>query len=238
MQVISALVPGGSIGQSRFICQILCSGMQGIPPLVPGRSIGQSRFICQVLHGGMQVISALVPGGSIGQSRFICQILCSGMQGIPPLVPGRSIGQSRFICQVLHSGMQVISALGLGGPSAKVGSSAKFCVVVCMLSLLWYWGGHQLKKVHLPSLVWQYSRHPFLITQGGCPSAKVGLSTKFGVAVFQTSMLDSWGVHLPKYVHLPSFVYWYSRQISPVRVEISYCHLGGGLGVLGVFWEC
>ena len=64
------------------------------------------------------------------------------------------------------------------------------------------------------------------------PSAKVGLSAKFGVAVFKTSMLDSWGVHLPKYVHLPSFVYWYSRQISPVRVEISNCYLGGVLWVL------
>ena len=98
------------------------------------------------------------------------------------------------------------------------------------------------------------------------PLAKVGLSAKFGVAVFKASMLDSLGggsisqsrficqvwcshiqgilflitqarrVHLPKYVHLPSFVYWCSRQISPVRVEISYCHLQGG--VSGVFWAC
>ena len=39
------------------------------------------------------------------------------------------------------------------GPSAKVGSSAKFCVVVCKSSLLWYQGGHWPKKVCLPSLV-------------------------------------------------------------------------------------
>ena len=38
--------------------------------------------------------------------------------------------------------MQVISALVLGGPLAKVGSSAKFCVVVFKASLLWYWGVH------------------------------------------------------------------------------------------------
>ena len=92
---------------------------------------------------------------------------------------GGSIGQRRFICQVLCSGMQVISALVLGGPLAKVGSSAKFCVVVFKASLLWYLGcsigqsrficqvlcsgmqvisalvlgGHWPKKVHLPSFV-------------------------------------------------------------------------------------
>ena len=47
--------------------------------------------------------------------------------------------------------------------SAKVGSSAKFCVVVCKSSLLWYWGR---------SL------------------AKEGLSAKFGLAVFKVSLLD------------------------------------------------
>ena len=47
--------------------------------------------------------------------------------------------------------------------SAKVGSSAKFCVVVCKSSLLWYCGG---------SL------------------AKEGLSAKFGLAVFKVSLLD------------------------------------------------
>ena len=70
----------------------------------------------------------------------------------------------------------------------------------------------------------------------GGPSAKVGSSAKLGAVVFKASILDyPWGVHLPKYVHLPCFVYRYSRQISPVRVEISYCHLGG---VSGVFKAC
>ena len=50
-----------------------------------------SRFICQVLCSGMQVISALVLGGSISQSRFICQVLCSGMQVISTLIPGGSL---------------------------------------------------------------------------------------------------------------------------------------------------
>ena len=69
----------------------------------------------------------------------------------------------------------------------------------------------------------------------GGPSAKVGSSAKFGAVVFKASMIDypGEGVHLPKYVHMQSFVYWYSRQISPVRLEISYCHLGV---VSGMFW--
>ena len=69
--------------------------------------------------------------------------------------------------------------------------------------MLYLWGVHLPKLVHLPSCVYQYSRH----------------------------LLYLGGVHLPKYAHLPCFVYWYSRQISPVRVEICYCHLVGVLGV-------
>ena len=71
------------------------------------------------------------------------------------------------------------------------------------------------------------------------PLAKGGSSAKFGVVVFKASMLNSLGgVHLPKYVHLPSFVYWYSWQISPVRDDIFYCHLGCVLGgVKGVTYD-
>ena len=36
--------------------------------------------------------------------------------------------------------MQVISALVLGGPLPKVGSSVMSCVLLFMASLLWYWG--------------------------------------------------------------------------------------------------
>ena len=60
----------------------------------------------------------------------------------------------------------------LWGPLAKVGSSAKFGVVVFKASIL-------------DSLV-------------GGPSAKVGSSAKFGVVVFKASMLDSLGGPLAK----------------------------------------
>ena len=59
----------------------------------------------------------------------------------------------------------------LGGPSAKVGSSAKFGVAVFKASLLYYLGG---------------------------PSAKVDLSSKYCVLVFKATILNSRGVHLPK----------------------------------------
>ena len=58
---------------------------------------------------------------------------------------GGSIGQRRFICQVSYTANQGISALLPGGPSAKLGSSAKCCVLVFKASLLWYQGGHQPK---------------------------------------------------------------------------------------------
>ena len=54
----------------------------------------------------------------------------------------------------------------LGGPLTKVGSSAKFCVVVCKSSLLWYLG---------------------------TPLARLGLFVKFGVLVFTASLLWYWG---------------------------------------------
>ena len=134
---------GGPLAK-RFICQVLCSGIQGISSGT-GVSIGQSRFICQVLcvfhwYLGCSKVgssakfcvvvyksSLLWYWGVIGQRRIICQVLCSGMQVISATGTGGSISQSRFICQVLCSGIQVISALVLGG--------------------------HWPKKVHLPSLV-------------------------------------------------------------------------------------
>ena len=63
---------------------------------------------------------------------------------------------------------------------AKVGSSTKFGVAVFKASIL---------MIHL-----------------GGQSAKVGSSAKFCVLVFKVSMLYSLGVHLPKFVHLPSLV--------------------------------
>ena len=102
-----------------------------------------------------------------------------------------SIGQSRLICQVWCSGIQGIYSWFMEGPSAKVGSSANFSVLVFKESLLYYLGGGT--------------------------SAKVCSSAKFCVPVCKASMLYKWGVHLPKYVHLPCFVYWYSRHLCSIN---------------------
>ena len=64
----------------------------------------------------------------------------------------------------------------LGGPSAKVGSSANFSVLVFKASLLYYLGG---------------------------PSAKVCSSAKFCVPSIQGIYALNWGIHWPKKVHLP-----------------------------------
>ena len=78
--------------------------------------------------------------------------------------------------------------LYLGGPLAKVGSSDKCCVLVFKASMLYLWGVHWPKKVHLPSIVYQYSRQLFSLVfkatslasrWGGGPLAKEGLSAKF-----------------------------------------------------------
>ena len=163
---------GGSSGQSRFICQVWCTGIQGICALLPGGSIGQSRFICQVWCTGIQGISALVPG-----EKPLAKVESSAKFGVvvfkasPALLPGGSIGQNRFICRVLCSGIQVISSLVLGSPLARLGLSAKFGVLVFKASLLWYWG-------------WG-------------PFAKVGSSAKFCVVVCRLSLLWYMGVHWP-----------------------------------------
>ena len=86
--------------QSRFICQVLCSGMQVISALVLGGSIGQSRFICQVLCSGMQVISALVLGGSLAKEGLSAKFGVAVFKASILDYVGGSIGQSRFVCQV------------------------------------------------------------------------------------------------------------------------------------------
>ena len=48
-------VCGGSICQSVFVCQVLCTGIKGIYALcVCGGSICQSVFVCQVLCTGIK----------------------------------------------------------------------------------------------------------------------------------------------------------------------------------------
>ena len=48
----------------------------------------QRRFVCQVWCSGIQGISALLPRGAIGQSRFVCWLWCTGIDGIYALLPG------------------------------------------------------------------------------------------------------------------------------------------------------
>ena len=90
-----------------------------------------------------QGISPLYLGESSSQSMSVCQVVCTGIQGISPLYlwgdpsgkEGLSARKSRFVCQVLCT---------QGGPLARIGLSAKFCVPREV---------HQPKKVHLPEKV-------------------------------------------------------------------------------------
>ena len=70
----------------------------------------------------------------------------------------------------------------LGGPLAKVGSSAKLCVLVFKASMLYLWGVDQPKEVHLPSTSlasrWGVHQQKKVHLLGGGPSAE-GLSAKF-----------------------------------------------------------
>ena len=113
---------GGSICQSRFICQVWCTGILGI-------------------------YSQFTGGGSISQIRFICQVLCIGKQGIFGLLP-RGVHLPKYVC--LPSFVYWYSShhcsISGGGPSAKVCLSAKFCVLVFKASMLFSLGG-QLAKV-------------------------------------------------------------------------------------------
>ena len=88
----------GSIGQSRVIFQVLCSGIQVISALVLGGPL--ARIGLSVKFGVLVFKASLLwylgDGVSIGQSRVICQLLSSGMQVISALAPGGSIGHIRF----------------------------------------------------------------------------------------------------------------------------------------------
>ena len=74
-------------------------------------------------------------------------------------------------------------------PAAKVGSSAKFCVVVCKSSLLWYWEGPLAKVSSSAKFCVVVCKSSLLWYQGGS-LAKEGLSAKFGLAVFKVSLLN------------------------------------------------
>ena len=81
----------GSIGQSRVICQVWCSGIQGIYSQFSGEwgSIGQSMFVCQVcLLVFKDSLLCYLGKRSISQSRFTCQVWCTGIPGISALGSG------------------------------------------------------------------------------------------------------------------------------------------------------
>ena len=139
-----------SISQSRFVCQVWCSSIQGIYSQLPRGSICQSMFICQVLCTGIQgkyhlselnsliVIWGVFWGWQGGYIWHDCTMLTDCLlpqlfrnkRKFPPFLE-ESICQSRFICQVWCSSIQGIYAWFTGGClSATVCSSATFCVLV------------------------------------------------------------------------------------------------------------
>ena len=83
-----------------------------------------------------------------------------------------------------------------GGPSAKVGSSAKFGVAVLKASIFNSLGGPSAKvglSANFGVLVYWHSKHIFSIDWGDS-LAKVGSCAKFGAVVFKVSILNSlWG---------------------------------------------
>ena len=155
-------------------------------------------FICQVLCTGIQGIYALLIGGSISQSRFVCQVWCSSIQGIYSWFPGgihwskvgssAKFGVAVFKASILYS---------LGDPSAKVCSSAcqvgglcSFCGIQGIYALLI---GGSISQSRFICQVWCSSIQGIYSWLTGGPSSKVGLSAKFGVAVFKASILYSLG---------------------------------------------
>ena len=105
----------------------------------------------------------------------------------------------------------------LGGPLAKVDSSAKFGVVVFKASMLYSLELGPSARVGSSANFGVLVFKAFLLYYPGGPLAKVCLSAKFGVVVFNASILDSLGVsrplcsithgvHWAKYVYLPSLV--------------------------------
>ena len=110
---------------------------------------------------------------------------------------------------------------GVRGPSVKIGSSAKLCVLIFKASLFVFPGGPSAKVYSSAKFGVVVFKACTLNSEGG-PSAKVCLSAKCCVLVFKVSMLYLWEVHLPKYVSLPSVVYWYSRHLCSIHVGVHW----------------
>ena len=84
----------------------------------------------------------------------------------------------------------------LGDPLPKVGSSSKFCVVVCKSSLLWYLGAICQNRLSTKFCVVVCKSS--LLWYLGDPLPKVGSSSKFCVVVCKSSLLWYLGGPLAK----------------------------------------
>ena len=178
----------GSICQNVFMCQVLCTGIQGIhaqfvwwvhlPKCFPLPSFAYWcwRHLCSIF-------------GAIYHSVFICQWLCTGIQGIYFLLVGVHLPKCVHLPSVVNWNSRHLCYIHLGGgPSAKVCLSAMCCVLEFKVSILYSWRSICQKCVHLPISVYWYSRHLYYILQGG-PSAKVCSSAKCCVLEFKASMV-------------------------------------------------
>ena len=196
-------VPGEVGPSSKYVC-------------LPSFVYWYSRHLCSINWGG-----PLAKEGSSAKYEHTSKLLlnnfwCYCLQEIHSHFGG-PISQSRFICQVWCSSIQGIYSRFMGGPLAKVGSSAKFwCTGIQGISALSPRGVHLPKYVCLPSFVYQYSRHLCSINGGSISQSR--LICQVGCTGIQgISALLPGGVHLPKYVGLPSFVYWYSRHLCSIN---------------------
>ena len=179
----------GSIRQSMFVCQVLCTGIQGIHPQFTGGSICQSMFVCQILCTGIQGIYALlIWGGPSAKVGFCAKFGVAIFKAFILDSLWGSICQSMFVCQVECTGIQSIYAVLMGDPLAKVGSSAKFGAVVFKAFMLNILGGASAKVCLSAKFCVLVFKASLLYYPGGL-SAKVCLSTKFCVLVFKASML-------------------------------------------------
>ena len=98
--------PGGSICQSRFVCQVLCTSIQGISAPLPG---GPSAKVCLSAKFCVAVFKASIlnslggPSAKVGLSAKFCVVVFKASILIST---GQFICQSMFVCQVLCSGIQ------------------------------------------------------------------------------------------------------------------------------------
>ena len=120
IQGIYSQYPGGSLSQSRFVCQFWCTGIQGIAALLPG-GVHLPKYVCLPFKASIldSLGGPLAKVGSSDECEHTSKLLlnnfwCNCLQEIHSHFGG-SIGQSRLVCQVLCAGIQGIYALLIGG---------------------------------------------------------------------------------------------------------------------------